>query len=257
MLWYKSWLETRWRFLIGIALLVCSAGASVLTWPQVQRLTPMLTSMAATQFHGAIGEKVREAAAFARTFRGYVWSNWFNQNCVHSVTLFAILLGVAGIVSESGGALFTLSLPVSRKRLLGVRAGAGLSELFVLAVAPSLVIPLLAPSVGESFPLASVLVYGVCTFVVASMFFMFALLLSTVFGDPWRPLLMAVGVAIAFGTVETIIRLQAPAFGVFRVMSGETWFRAGQLPWIGLLGCAAVSAIFYFVAASNLERRDF
>ena len=29
MLWYKAWLETRWRFLIGLAVLVCSAVAAV------------------------------------------------------------------------------------------------------------------------------------------------------------------------------------------------------------------------------------
>ena len=30
MLWYKSWLETRWRFLIGLVLLMLSACGTVL-----------------------------------------------------------------------------------------------------------------------------------------------------------------------------------------------------------------------------------
>ena len=30
MLWYKSWLETRWRFVIGLALLMLSACGTVL-----------------------------------------------------------------------------------------------------------------------------------------------------------------------------------------------------------------------------------
>ena len=33
MLWYKSWLETRWRFLIGLALLMLSAAGTVLYYP--------------------------------------------------------------------------------------------------------------------------------------------------------------------------------------------------------------------------------
>ena len=33
MLWYKSWLETRWRFLIGLALLVLMACAKVFGYP--------------------------------------------------------------------------------------------------------------------------------------------------------------------------------------------------------------------------------
>src|SRR5260370_15354436 len=35
MLWYKSWLETRWRFLIGLVLLLFSALSTVFTYPQV------------------------------------------------------------------------------------------------------------------------------------------------------------------------------------------------------------------------------
>ena len=44
-----------------------------------------------------------------------------------------MLLGTGGLLSQAigGGALFTLSLPVSRERLLGVRAATGLAELAV------------------------------------------------------------------------------------------------------------------------------
>ena len=35
MLWQKMWLETRWRFLIGLALMACSAGGVVFTYPHV------------------------------------------------------------------------------------------------------------------------------------------------------------------------------------------------------------------------------
>ena len=42
MLWYKSWLETRWRFLIGLVLLVCSAMFIVLAYPRlIQLLQPL------------------------------------------------------------------------------------------------------------------------------------------------------------------------------------------------------------------------
>ena len=37
MLWYKAWLETRWRFLIGLVLLVCSAAFIVLAYTRVMR----------------------------------------------------------------------------------------------------------------------------------------------------------------------------------------------------------------------------
>lgn len=249
MLWYKSWLETRWRFLIGLALMLCSAAGGVMVWPQVQKLLPMVPS----NLDGEIGRRVREAADLARSYRGYVWSNWFRQNLSHMVTLFAALLGTAGLLSNSGGALYTLSLPLSRRRLLGVRAATGLAELFVLAIAPSLLIPLLAPTVGASYGIGDALIHGLCAFVAASLFFALAFLLSTVFDDPWRPLLIALAVAFLFLVVDQI----SSAFSVFRVMSGETWFRSGRLPWGGLLATASLSVLLCGSAVVNFARRDY
>lgn len=250
MLWYKSWLETRARFLIGLFVLLCSAASVVLVYPQV---TKMMASMQ-VNMTGVLGERVREATQLARTFDGYVWSSWFRQNLSQIGTLLAILLGTASLVSESGGALFTLSLPVSRQRLLHVRAASGLAQLFALVLIPTLLLALLAPAVGERYGVAGALVHVVCFFVGASLFFCIAILLSTIFGDPWRPLMIAVGIALALGLAGLF---DVPALGVFRVMSGESWFRDGRMPWPGLLATAAVSASIYYGAVRNLVRRDF
>lgn len=252
MLWYKSWLETRWRFLIGLGLLLCSAMSASLTYPY---FTKLMATMPMPHFPGRLGERIREGIALAQTYRGFVWSQWWRQNLAQTGTLFAILLGIASLFSTSRGALFTLSLPASRKRLMGTRAMTGLGELFAIAMIPSLVIPLLAPSIGERYNAGDTLVHALCFFIVASMFFCLALLLSTVFSDPWRPLLIALGIAIVIGIADQIF--QVPFIGIFRVMSGESWFRDGRLPWVGLIGSVAVSASIYYGALRNLTRRDF
>ncbi len=38
MLWYKSWLETRWRFLIGLVLAIGSVCSVVFAYPEVQAI---------------------------------------------------------------------------------------------------------------------------------------------------------------------------------------------------------------------------
>lgn len=250
MLWYKSWLETRWRFLIGLFVLMCAAAGAVIVYPQVVKMTASMP----VNMGGVIGERVREAADLARSFRGYVWSNWFRQNLAQMGTLFAILLGTASFLSESGGALFTLSLPVSRSRLMHVRAAAGLAQLFALIVIPTLLVALLAPSIGERYGVTNALAHGVCFFAGATIFFMIALLLSTFFGDPWRPVMIAVGVALALGLAGLF---DVAALDVFRVMNGESWFREGRMPWQGLLATMAISASIYAGAVMNLARRDF
>ena len=71
MLWYKSWMETRWRFLIGLAVLTLSAATTVLVYPEVVKLLPVV---AKPDLSGEIGRRIAEALELARDYRGYVLS---------------------------------------------------------------------------------------------------------------------------------------------------------------------------------------
>jgi hypothetical protein len=255
MLWHKSWLETRSRFLIGLALLVCSAGATVFAYPKVVEL---LTMIPAIDTGGEIGRRIREAADLSREYRGYVWSQLYRQNLIQLWTIFAVLLGSGGLLSQTsgGGALFTLSLPASRMRLTAVRAATGLAELAVLALAPSLLLPLLSPGVGQTYAAGDALAHAFCLFVAGAVFFSLAFLLSTVFSDIWRPLLIALLVAGILALAEMFAG-DGSHFGLIRVMNGERYFRGGGLPWPGLFASVALSAAMLYGAAKNLARRDF
>jgi hypothetical protein len=250
MIWYKSWLETRWRFVIGFGLLMSAAAAVVFTYPRVQELMPLVSDI---DVGGDLGRRIREAAELSREYRGYVWSQGFRQNLAQMVTLFAVLLGTGGPVAGSA-ALFTLSLPLSRRRLAGVRAATGLGELFVLALLPSLLIPLLSPLIGESYSVRAALVHAFCLFVAGGVFFSLAFLLSSVFADLWRPLLIALTIAFALALLELF---GLSRFGVYRVMSADLYFQTGQLPWTGLLASGAASAALLYAAAVTITNRDF
>jgi ABC-type transport system involved in multi-copper enzyme maturation permease subunit len=254
MLWYKSWLETRWRFLIGMALLVCSAAGLVLTEPQVMKLIPLARTM---ELGGALGRDIRKSMELALEYRGYIWSQWFGKNALQMATLFAVLLGTGGMLSEpSGGVLFTLSMPASRRRLLGVRVAAGLAEFLALAFVPSLLIPLLSGAIGQTYHVGAALIHSACLFAGGAVFFSLACLLSTIFFDLWRPLLITLLIAVMLALGSQIFGWLEP-YSVFRMMSGETYFRTGALPWLGLLASAAASAGLLYRAAVNIARRDF
>lgn len=249
MLWYKSWLETRWRFLIGLALLLCSAGATAFTYPEVVKLLPLVPA----HVSGELGRRIKESADLVREYRGYVWSEWFRQNLPQIWTLFAVLLGTGGLLTQpSNGTLFTLSMPVSRNRLFGTRTATALAELFALAVIPSLLIPLFSPSIGQTYSVASALIHSACLFIAGSVFFSLTSLLSTLLGDIWRPLLIALAIAIVIALSEQLLH-----FGIFHVMSGESFFRQGELPWTGLFASVALSVAMQYGAAINLAHRDF
>jgi hypothetical protein len=221
----------------------------------VVRLLPLVPSIDAS---GEVGRRILEIAALSRTYRGYVWAQWLRQNMTQMLALFAALLGTGGLLSQAsgGGALFTLSLPASRDRLLGVRAATGLAELLALALLPSLVLPLLSPAVGETFSLVDVLAYGTCAFFAAAVLFSMASLLSTVFSDVWRPALIVCALAACVGIAEPFLG-DYSRYGLFGLMDGEMYFRGTGLPWLGLLASAAVSAAMLFAASRNLARQDF
>ena len=255
MLWYKAWLETRWRFITGLVLLMCSAVTSVLVYTKI---TPFLTMAPPPGLTGELGRRVAEVLELSRTFRGYVWSQWFGNNMPMLWAVFAVLIGTGGLLSQAsrGGALFTLSLPVSRRKLVGVRAVTGLVEIFVLALVPSLLIPLLSPAIGQTYSVGDAIVHGLCVFVAGAVFFSLTFLLSSIFLDIWRPLLIALGLALILSFCAQLFR-GLSTYSVFGVMSAESYFRAGQVPWIGLLVTTAASAAMLHVAALNLSRRDF
>ena len=255
MLWYRAWLETRWRFVFGLGLLMCSTAAIVLTYPEGIKLLPAASRL---EVGGALGRRVAERAALALDYRGYIWSQWLSQSMRQLWALFAVLLGTGGLLAQAsgGGALFTLSLPVSRRRLLGVRAATALAELAILAILPPLVLPLLSPAVGETYSLADALVHGVCMLIAGSTLFSLTFLLSTVFNDVWRPPLIALCLAILMSLVRQLVGGPSSA-SLLGVMTAETYFRGGGLPWLGLLLCAATSSALLYAATVNIAPRDF
>ena len=266
MLWYKAWLETRWRFVIGFSLLMLSAAATVLTYPAVMTLllpgvtveAPSPPGTSTLGPGGELGRQIAEGAALVRDYRSYIWSQWFRQTMRELWALFAVLLGTGGLLAQAagGGALFTLSLPVSRRRVLSVRAATVLAELAILAMVPPLLLPLLSPGVGQSYSLADALVHGACMFLAGSTLFSLAFLLSTVFSDLWRPPLIVLCVAVLMSLVRQIVGGSSSA-SLLGIMTAEVYFRGGGLPWLGLLASVALSALLLYAATRNIARQDF
>jgi hypothetical protein len=132
--------------------------------------------------NGRLGREIAEALALSRTYDGYVWSQWFRQNGSQLGSFFAVIIGTGGLLSQSSAArLFTLSLPVTRERLLGPRAAAGLAQVLTLSVVPALAITFVSPLAGQQFSLLDTLAYALCVFTGCAVFFSVAFLLSTMF----------------------------------------------------------------------------
>ena len=256
MLWHKAWLETRWRFISALVILTLLAGGNVYDYLATQRLLPMLNSTITPPAQGpGLAGVIAEAIELQKDFRGFIYFQTFKQNLTQMGVLFAVLLGCGGLLGETrkGSALFTLSLPITRRQLLGIRSATGLGQCFAIAMIPPLIIPVLAPAIGQQFSVIDSLAHGLCLFFVGALFFSLASFLSTMFGDMWRPMLIAFLVACTAALAQAVW----PDLGLFRLMSGDTYFRTGSLPWMGFLTTAVLASALLYSAAETLERRDF
>src|SRR6185369_569950 len=110
MLWYKSWLDTRWRFLIGFVILLVLACGVIVNYSISASLLPGLANQPVNTSTMA-GRLLGEMIQLEQTYRGFVWGQWWRQNLLQDATLFAVLLGSGSAISNSKGGLFTLSMP--------------------------------------------------------------------------------------------------------------------------------------------------
>ena len=256
MLWYKSWLETRWRFLIGLVLLMFSVAGTVLAYPQVVKLLPLAPTI---DVGGEIGRRIREAAELARNYRGYVWSQWFRQNLPQMWTLFAVLLGTGGLLSQASGrrravhaVAAGLAQPPARRPGRDGAGGAAGARLRPLA-------PAAAALAGRRADLrrrrrarprrVPVRRRRPCSSAWRSC----CPRCSATCGVRLLIVLLRGGRA---GALRAVLP-DLSRYSLFRVMSGEVYFRGGGLPWLGLLASAAVSAAMLYAAIRNIARQDF
>ncbi len=252
MLWHKAWLDTRWRFLIGLGLLLFTAIVNVLAYPSVPGI---LRAAARAERNGLDAGDITAAAQLATSFRGYIWIQFVHENLYFLWTLFAALLGATRPFLQRSDAVFTFSLPISRRRLFAVSAATDLVELSGLALIPLLLIVLMASVVGQTYALADALVHAIHVFVGGAVFYGTARLLATVFDDRWKQILIPLTLGIVATQCARLIPMWTP-FNPASVMVGESYFRTGVPAWMGLFVWLGVATAILYISMRLLERRD-
>jgi hypothetical protein len=253
MIWQHAFLETRWRFLIGLVLLPVSAAFVALSYPQVTALSQSVTPAPGT----ALGREIAAAMELSKTYDGYVWSQWFQQNGASLGALFAAIIGTGGLLSlDAAARLFTLSLPISREKLLAARAVAGLGQVLALTFVPAFVIVIVSPVIGRGYPVLDALAYALCAFVGCALIFSLAFLFSSMFSNVWAPVLLALCAGAALGALERITGSMG-TFSVREMTHGDAYFYGHGLPWPMLLISAAVSLALLFAGTRLVARQDF
>ena len=236
MLWYKAWLETRSRFLTCLATLTIFC------------------------------------AVFVSHAQGLIRPGWTaDYNRLLFVTqqflvimwiLAVVLLGMGGIVREKaiGTSSLSLSLPVSRARLLAVRVGTGVLEAIALGVAPWTIIFLISFLAGVAILISQVVFYVALLLGGGLTYFAMAVLVSSLLeGEYTAP-------AVAFAVVlltAIIFDAWLRPFNLWRMVTGDfyvdrhTYLLSGHFPWRGMLASMSGAAVMLLASIRVIQRRDF
>jgi hypothetical protein len=229
MLWYKAWLETRWRVLLLLAIIF----------------------FVLFEIHSHGGPQLRSAAPLYGLEYLWVWT--------------PVLLAGSGIRPEcplrtvkgaQGSMYFTLSLPVGRLRLFAVRAGLGLLEtagvIAVLCCAAAAALP----EVRAQITLADGLRYGLTMFACGLAIFGISTVLATFLDQQWQMIGSMLSVALAVW----LFRLggaSAAAFDFFRALSDGSPLITHVLPWTAMCTAIGIGAISMLAAVKVENVRQY
>jgi ABC-type transport system involved in multi-copper enzyme maturation permease subunit len=196
-------------------------------------------------------------------YSDYVWSGLFHYALQGTWILAAFVLCFGGLAREkaTGIALFTLGLPVRRFHLFGVRAIVASVQALILGLASSILISLLSPLIGRSYPLTQTIFFGALMSLGGLVFIALGLLLSELFsGEFTAPVVGSCAfIALFFSYKSHLIR----GWNLFDAMSAagqvdhSTKFLYGFAFVPGLLICLVVALSIFLLTGVVVRVRDF
>jgi hypothetical protein len=234
MLWYKGWRETRIRLLIAVVMMAFYLTA----FHFIQATAP------------PPGAKPAAAFALGATIFIVMFYSWLAGAGIATQAAFQATKGL------HGSTLFTLSLPVSRFRLLAVRASIGWLEMSGLIAAWCCGCWLLLPVVRGSVTAMDTFEYVIALIACGSSLYYLSVLLATFLDDLWRMW----GGMLAFGglwLLSNYARLPV-SVNIVRAMLGESSpLLAHTMPWATMAFSLGLAAVLFFTALKIAQAREY
>jgi ABC-2 type transport system permease protein len=251
LLCYKAWRESRTRFTITVFTLIGFCLFVVLSFRSQGRT------------NGRITLPILQSGIYSQHIYNLIYGT---EKGIFAI--LAIFLGLGGLLREQRNrtAIFTLSLPVSRFRLIGTQLIVGVSEMAVLSLLPAVFIPSLSTLVHESYPFVEALHFSLLWFACGSLIFATAFLLSVVLsGEYTGPvvcyvLLVLQALIMTSTAVGRHYRLNLMwtmgEFGRMHWDSQHKFLISDSLPWARLLILMLIALGMLALASRIANKQD-
>jgi ABC-2 type transport system permease protein len=238
MLWYKSWLETRSRFLIS--LLGAVALCSFIVYHDDRDAMPYTTL--AYYFN---------VLQVGHSLLCMMW------------VLAVTLLAMGGLLREKavGTAPFTLALPVSRARLMAVRISVVLAEAMALVIVPWAAMFLIDSLAGKAHSLQQALFHIALLAGGGMVFVGTALLASSLVEGEYTAPVVTFGAVLAVSVVlnGSSLHVYSPMEFILGLEYSDRHTRllTGPIPWLRIGSYTLLGALLAALSAKAVRARDF
>jgi len=257
-IYYKEWIESRWRLITGTIVLTALSLLNVILYPWMQTL--MSPDMARL-----MESMLREMIPFIDlpalepmfdTWNAYLYSSWISKTLYQTITIFVLLAAAPLFAGEEnrGTFQFLLSKPISTVKIVSAKYLVNASQIILIAFVSTFVLYPASLIMGESFDgglFALGLIQAIPGYL---MLFSIAFFISTLFKDSIKALAAsAIGFAI----------LSVPSFlpdyrhlSVFRILQGFNLLEKEGVLWGAVAIFTAVSIVFFILTYLTASRKE-
>ena len=261
MLYYKAWIETRVRFIAGLiaATIICVYNIQQHAW---------LTAMWAGELANPHGFHMSWMPLGIHEYGWYLWHYLFDNYLQQVWSLFAVLFAFGGLIRErsSGTVLFSLGLPVSRRRWLFTRLAVALIESVALSLFAVIVVLIGSAVIHQTFSLPQMLLHTALMIAAGIFIIAFGNLCYTLFPGNYLSLLLTlVLLGVPYLLLQTYMQhlrylgktSWLAYFDFAHAMAGPWQLTWSTTPWITLLIVWALTAVLLRVTLTYGDRIDY
>jgi ABC-type transport system involved in multi-copper enzyme maturation permease subunit len=242
MLWYKAWLETRSRFLISLVGVAALCSLIVYHGDKIG-----LSHIKDDYYYHVLGS--------GHAMLVLMW------------ILVVTLSVMGGLLREraAGSSAFTLSLPVSRRRLMVVRIVTVLIQAIALAVVPWLAMFSIGSIFGQTHSVSQAAFYVFLLLAGGLLFLSIAVLASSLIEGEYTAPIVSLGavIAISIAMDNPYVHRRSALMSPFQFMIGNpyldrpTFLLTGPLPWLQATKYILVALLLLVISVEVIRRQEF
>lgn len=255
-IYYKEWLESRWKFLTGLLVFSALSLLNAILYPWVKTMmTPEMQTLLETMLKN-FPLAIPEGAFGPMDWNTYLYSSWISKTLYQCMTIYILIVGAPLLANEeSRGTLeFLLAKPISHLKIIAAKYLINLAELILVVIVSTYILYPASLIAKENINLTMFtqgLIQALPGFI---LLFSLAFLISSFFKDSIK--------AIAASVVAFFI-LSIPSFlsdyshlSIYRFMQGINILKGEAIEINGILIMLLLSVILLGVNIVIFSKKE-